>query len=195
MHVKLNSDMSTVLHILNNIVAALFAIVMFSLPAMAGEDARLDSLFASLQEADAKESRRIASEIELEFSKSGSPAMDLLLKRGRDALEAGDSQAAIGHFTALTDHAPDFAEGWHARSVAFFQAELYGPAIADLEHALSLEPRHFNAIYGLGVIMEELNRPDMAREAFSRVLAIHPHHENVTTALERLDGQTGGKDL
>ncbi|SLN34321.1 Tetratricopeptide repeat protein [Roseovarius litorisediminis] len=187
--------MSAVFRKLNNIVTALAAIVMFSLPALAVEEAKLDRLFLSLKDADATEAGIIAKEIELELSKSGSPAMDLLLKRGRDALEAGDSRGAIGHFTALTDHAPDFAEGWNARSIAFFQAELYGPALADIERTLALQPRNFNAIYGLGVILEEINRPNLAREAYNRVLAIHPHHKDVTAALERLNGQLGGSDL
>ncbi len=121
--------------------------------------------------------------------------MDLLLDRGRDALEAGDSQAAIDHFSALIDHAPDFAEGWHMRSVAFSRVGRYGLALADIERALALNPRHFNAIYGLGVILEELNQPDLAHRAFTRVLAIHPHHEAVTKALERLDSQVGGSAL
>jgi tetratricopeptide (TPR) repeat protein len=181
---------------LNRIVAALAALVMFSLPASAQDAGRLDTLFEALRAAEEKsEARRIARDIEHEFTQSGSAAMDMLLKRGRDALEAGDSLAAIEHFTALTDHAPDFAEGWHMRSVAYSRVGLYGPALADIERALSINPRHFNAIYGLGVILEEVNKPDLAHEAFSRVLAIHPHHEAVTEAMERLDPEIGGRSL
>ena len=87
----------------------------------------LDSLFAELKESDAQAAGRIEREIWNEWSKSGSPAMDLLLQRGRDAMAAGDMGAAIEHFTALTDHAPDFAEGWTARATAYFQAAEWGP--------------------------------------------------------------------
>ena len=181
---------------LNRIVAAFAALVMFSLPASAQDAGRLDTLFEALRAAEEKpEARRIARDIEHEFTQSGSAAMDMLLKRGRNALEAGDSAAAIEHFTALTDHAPDFAEGWHMRSVAYSRVGLYGPALADIERALSINPRHFNAIYGLGIILEEVNKPELAHEAFSRVLAIHPHHEAVTRALERLDPEIGGSSL
>jgi len=168
---------------------------MFSLPAVGQDRARLDDLFDRLDQAEPAEARRAARDIEHAWSQSGSPAMDLLLKRGRDALEAGDSQAAIDHFSALLDHAPNFAEGWHMRSVTFSRVGRYGLALADIERALALNPRHFNAIYGLGVILEELNRPEMAHRAFSRVLAIHPHHEAVTKALERLGSQVGGSAL
>lgn len=180
---------------LNRIVAAFLAVVMISLPAAAQDTSRLDDLFERLSQTDANDARRVARDIEHAWSQSGSPAMDLLLERGRDALEGGDSQAAIEHFSALTDHAPDFAEGWHMRSVAYSRMGRYGLALADVEHALALNPRHFNAIYGLGVILEELNQPDLAHRAFARVLAIHPHHEAVTKALERLDNQVDGSAL
>ncbi|NHQ74147.1 tetratricopeptide repeat protein [Roseovarius gahaiensis] len=180
---------------LNRIVAAGFAVVMFSLPATGQNPARLDDLFDRLEQAEPADARRAARDIEHAWAQSGSAAMDLLLGRGRDALEAGDSQAAIEHFSALIDHAPDFAEGWHMRSVAFSRVGRYGLALADIEQALALNPRHFNAIHGLGVILEELNQPDLAHRAFTRVLAIHPHHEAVTKALERLGSQVGGSEL
>ncbi len=182
--------------LLNRIVAAILAIVMFSLPLGASaDDARLTRLFAELIEADEADSHKIAGEIELEWSKSGSAAMDLLLKRGIDALEAGDSQAAIGHLTALTDHAPDFAEGWHMRAVAMAQAELYGPAAEDVERALMLEPRHYNAIASLGGILIETERYDLAKRAFEQVLAIHPYHKDVSETLDYLESLIGGAEL
>lgn len=181
--------------ILNCTVAALFAIAVFSSPAKAVDDAKLDQLFAELSSADQAEARRLAREIELEWTKSGSSAMDLLLKRGKDALDAGETGAAIEHLTALTDHAPEFAEGWHMRSIAYFRQGLYGPAIADIEKALALQPRHFNAIASLGGVMAEIGRPEMAKEAFEQVLAIHPHHEDVSEALDHVTSQIGGAEL
>jgi tetratricopeptide (TPR) repeat protein len=190
---KIIRVMSAQTRIYNCIVTAFLAIVINCLPLQA-ENAALGRMFALLQEAEPEEARKIADEIELQWSKSGSPAMDLLLKRGEDALEVGDSQVAIEHLTALTDHAPEFAQGWHMRAVAFAQAGLYGPAVADLEQVLALEPRHFNAIISLAAVLEQVNKPQLAYEAYQQVLAIHPHQEDVTTALERLSG-TIGSDL
>ncbi len=180
---------------LNSIVAAFAAIVAFSLP-LAAQETRLDGLYADLSEAaEPKEARRLAKEIELEWTRSGSASADFLLKRGRDALQAGDIDEAIGHLTALTDHAPGFAEGWHMRATAFAAAELYGPAIADIERALALEPRHFNALASLGAILSAASRPEMAKEAFEFALAIHPHHEDVLKAMDHVDREIGGRDL
>ena len=179
---------------LNRIVAACLAVVTFSLPAVA-QDTRLDALLSDLSQAEPAEARKIAAEVELEWSKSGSPAMDLLLRRGQDAIEAGELTAAIEHLSALIDHAPDFAQGWHLRSVAFFKQGRYGLALSDIERALALEPRQFNVIYGLGVLLDETGHPDLAHDAFSRALAIHPHHEDVTKAKERVARELGGAEL
>jgi Tfp pilus assembly protein PilF len=97
--------------------------------------------------------------------------------------------------TALTDHAPEFSEGYYWRALAYIQAELFGPAFADLEQTLALRPRHYGAIEALGFLLEEMNRPKMAHEAYERVLAIHPHHRDVQGALERLGPEVGGATL
>ena len=178
---------------LNHTVAALLALVMFSLPV--GAETRLDALFSQLDGAAPAEARRIAAEIEMEWSRSGSPAMDLLLRRGEDALEAGDPKMAIAHLSAAIDHAPGFAEAWHVRSAAFFEQKRYGLALRDLAQVIVLEPRHFNALYGLGVVFEQTGRIALAQEAFMRAHTIHPHHEALSEALERVSRKLGGTDI
>ena len=187
--------MGTQHRILNRIVTALLMMGLFSLPLEAANESRVNRLLLELQEAEPAAAARIAKEIELEWSQSGSAAMDLLLKRGRDALEAGDVQAAIGHLTALTDHAPEFSEGWHTRAIAYASSGLYGPALEDLERALSLNPQNYNTMTSLGAVLMEVNRPEMAHEIFTKVLTIYPHHEDIQQALEQLEGQIGAEDL
>lgn len=159
------------------------------------QTAELDSLFEQLKEADDASAGRIEREIWNEWSKSGSPAMDLLLQRGKEAMAAGDTAAAIEHLTALTDHAPDFAEGWNARATAYFQAGELGPSVNDIAKTLTLNPRHFGALSGLGMIFEQLEQPEKALEAYRAALAIHPHLQGVIEAVERLEKDTAGTDL
>ncbi|GAB4304180.1 MAG: tetratricopeptide repeat protein [Roseovarius sp.] len=160
-----------------------------------GQQERLARLYDELAVAPERQAARIAREIALEWSRSGSPAMDLLLRRGNDALEAGDTAAAIAHFSALTDHAPDFAEGWYRLALAHALAGLDGPAIDDLRRALALQPRHFDAIAGLGALAERTGKTALARRAYEAVLAIHPHHREAREGLERLRAESGGKDI
>lgn len=160
-----------------------------------GQTAKLDELFARLKNTDEAGARQIEREIWIEWSKSGSPAMDLLLQRGKAALEAGDTETAIGHFTALIDHAPEFAEGWNARATAYYTAGLLGPSVSDIGRALALNPRHFGALSGLGMIFEELGKPEKALEVYRKVLEIDPYAEGVPEAIERLSATTEGLDL
>lgn len=186
--------MTTIYLNLKRIVAALAICVAFCAPAYA-QAAGETTLLSELTQAEPAAARRIDTELRAIWDKSGSSAMDLLLRRGRAALEEGDTRAAIEHLTALTDHAPEFAEGWHARAQAYYAAELFGPAVADLERALSLNPNNYNAIFGLAAILERFGDKPRAYEAYSRVKSMHPHHEEVDSALERLESQVEGTSL
>ncbi|OYX42005.1 MAG: hypothetical protein B7Z02_13905 [Rhodobacterales bacterium 32-67-9] len=155
----------------------------------------MDNLYAELADPNNPEWQRVQADILREWSKSGSPSMDLLLKRGREAMEAGDLTAAIEHFTALTDHAPEFAEGWNARATAYYLAGQFGPSVADIRRTLALNAQHFGALDGLGMILEELGRDAAAIEVFRASLAIHPHQDNIKQALERLEQKTSGTAL
>ena len=180
--------------ILNRVVAALLSLMVLSAPVL-GQTAKLDDLFERLKTADAAGAARLEEEIWIEWSRSGSAAMDLLLQRGRTALEEGDIPAALDHLTALVDHAPDFAEGWNARATAFYTAGQFGPSLADIGRVLALNPRHFGALAGLAMILEELERKPQALEAWRAVAAIHPHASGVSEAIERLEAALQGTSL
>ncbi len=162
---------------------------------LSAQSADMDDLFARLQKADGPEAGRIERLIVIEWSKSGSPSMDLLLQRGREALAKGDTGAAIEHLTALTDHAPDFAEGWNALATAWYQAGEFGPSVEDIARTLTLNPRHFGALAGLGMIFEEIGEPEKALEVYEAALAIHPRMQGVLDAVKRIEAETAGQDL
>jgi len=178
---------------LKHTVAAIGAVVLLCNPVIAQE--RIDTLLETLRTAPAEQAQAAQRDVEREWARSGSAAMDLLLKRGREALSVGEFGVAIDHLTALTDHAPDFAEGFHARATAYYRAELYGPALDDLEKALALNPDNYNAIFGLAVLFEELGDSRRAAQLYRRVLAINPHHENAEKALEQLKTEGIGRTL
>ena len=155
----------------------------------------LDQLFTELADLDNENWAMIEQNIWIQWSRSGSPAMDLLLERGRLAMAAGDYQGAIEHLTALIDHAPEFAEGWNARATAFFQAGEFGPSIEDVRHVLALNPRHFGALAGLGMMLEELHYDKDALEAYEAARAIHPRSPGVLLGIERLHKKLDGQDI
>ena len=180
--------------ILNLVVATVF---LGAAPAFAQNVPTDDPqiLLERLAEPDQDRWQRIERQITRIWSRSGSASVDLLLQRGRDAMQDGQSEAAIEHFSAVIDHAPEFAEGWHARATAWFMTGRLGLAMADLEQALALNPQHFLAMMGLGRILEDTGYPEQARAVMLQVRAIHPHRDDVKAALERLDKAVQGVTL
>jgi len=176
------------------LVAAFVLIASISLPAGA-QDVDLEQLLADLADPATENWESVERQIRTEWSKSGSAAMDLLYQRGQKALEEDDLEAAIEHLTALTDHAPEFAEGWNARATALFRKKLYGPAIQDLQRALALNPRHFGAITGLAVILQDTGFEKEALEAWREVYALHPHRPEMIEAMDALEAKVGGQTL
>ena len=179
-----------------NLKSAVTAVLLAS-PALAQDGARdpLDDLFAALETADGADADQILGKISAEWSKSGSPALDLLLQRGRDALEAGDSYIAIGHLTALVDHAPTFAEGYNARATVYFTVNMYGPALDDIRTTLALNPRHLGAMTGLAVILSELGEDVGALQSWREVLRLHPANTEAAAAVQRLERLVEGRTL
>lgn len=177
------------------VLAALAISVAAVLPVQAQEADRVARLFEDLRTADPEQTSEIASGIREAWSRSGSATVDLLLERGREALGNGDGRAAIEHLTAVIDHAPDFAEAYALRANAYYLAGLTGPAIEDLRATLALEPRHFGALQGFAVLLEEMGRPEDAREIWDRVLALMPHDPQANETAQRLDIMLGGRTL
>ncbi|WP_171134770.1 tetratricopeptide repeat protein [Ruegeria sp. HKCCD7221] len=196
-YATLNVVMGTNYTNLKGIVAATAMLVTFSIPCVAQTaDSRDETeLLEQLAQSTPEQALGLDRQLKALWALSGSASADLLLERGREALDDGDAKAAIDHLTALTDHAPEFAEGWHVRASAFFGIERFGMAAADLEQALTLNPNNYEAIYGLGLIFEIVGQPDKALAAYERALAIHPHHEEVTNAVNRLKPQVEGSAL
>lgn len=185
--------MTTLYAKLKVIVAATFAI--FLAVNVNAQDARLDPLFERLLKVDAADAPLIEQKIVTEWSKSGSASMDFLVRRAAKALEAEEWETALDHLTALTDHAPEFAEGWHLKAVAHFNREELGFALDAIERALAAEPRHFHAMGGLMAILEQSGQDDKALEVAMMIRAIHPHFEDLTTIIDRLSAKTEGQPI
>lgn len=176
------------------IVTALFLAVGFSSPGFA-QQTTLDELYQELAEADETTYARIERQIIAQWEKSGSAAMDLLLRRGKDALDDGQPDVAVEHFTALIDHAPEFAEGYYGRASSYYQLGMTGPALDDIRQTLALNPRQFEAMRGLSSIMEELDRPEDALELYQMILMMNPNSTQVLDAVGRLELQLEGRAL
>ncbi len=156
---------------------------------------RLDQLFSQLREVDVEDFYEIEREIIEIWVHSGSASMDLLLERGQIAMEEQDYPKALEHLSALIDHAPEFAEGWNARATVYYLTDEYALSISDIQQTLILNPRHFGALNGLGLIFEELGNLEGAYKAYTMARELHPFLENVNEALIALRPLIDGIEL
>jgi tetratricopeptide (TPR) repeat protein len=157
--------------------------------------ARLDALFARLARNDSPDWLSLQNEIWAQWSRSGSPAMDLLLMRAESAMENGQFKLALRFLDDLVRLAPDFAEGWNKRATVYFLLEDYGRSVADIQRTLALEQRHFGALSGLGMILERLGDKNGAMRAYRRGLEVHPNLPGAAEGVERLSPDVDGRAL
>jgi len=155
----------------------------------------LDELFEQLQEGDGGGYERIERKIWREWRRSGSDSVDFLLERGMDAMSNGNLTTAVEHFTAAIDHAPDFAEAWNMRATTFFMMDEFGLSVADIQETLRLNPRHFGALGGFGMILEQTERPKQAMGVYKKLLNVHPHNKAALAAFARLSELLQGTAL
>jgi len=159
-------------------------------------DMSLDDLFAKLPEnAESPTGQRIERELLRRFTRSGSPTADLLLGWAMDAMEKKDYPQALDLLDQIVILKPDFAEAWNRRATVYFLLDDFSASLSDLRQALTIEPRHFGALAGLGIIMQQLGRDTEAEAAYRRALAIDPFLEKVKESLERLEKADANRDI
>jgi tetratricopeptide (TPR) repeat protein len=157
--------------------------------------AHLDALFEKLADRENENWERTQAQIYAAWNRSGSASMDFLAQRADQAVEAEDYDAALVFLNDLTRLAPDFAEGWNKRATVYFLRDEYGSSLGDIARVLELEPRHFGAYSGLGIILDRLGDKKGALEAYRRAVAIHPHLPGAAEGIKKLTREVEGERL
>jgi len=137
--------------------------------------AELQELLDALSHSTFDAAPEIADRIMRAWSDPGSDSLRLVFERAGRAYAAGNAEAALAHLQDLTELAPEFAEGWNLRATLYYNIGEYQLSLADIERVLALEPRHFGALSGQGLVRAALGETEQAAESFRRALAVHPH--------------------
>jgi tetratricopeptide (TPR) repeat protein len=161
----------------------------------AAREAHLGSLFETLADPENENWERTQAQIYAAWNRSGSPSMDFLAERADKALSEQDYDAALDFLDDLTRLAPDFAEGWNKRATVYFLQDEYGRSLGDIARVLAIEPRHFGAYSGLGIILDRLGDKQGALEAYRRAVAIHPHLPGAAEGIKKLTREVEGERL
>ena len=175
----------------------MFAYLSAAGPAFADQsDPRLDRLFQQLAKAmTPPEAQGVEREIETLWLRSGSDTVDLLMTRAQQSVEAQDAVTAKKLLDAVTEMKPGYAEVWYQRGALLIAMDSAQEAAPDLQRAIELEPRHFQALALEGKIAEDAGDKRTALAAYRKALALNPQLETVKRKIAALAAEVEGKDI
>jgi tetratricopeptide (TPR) repeat protein len=156
----------------------------------------VDFLFGALKVApDENSAKAIADRIWAVWLESGGDTTNLLITRVRSAIESKDLDLAIQLLDGIIAFKPEYVEGWNQRATVYYMKKDYTRALGDLSEVLKREPRHFGALFGVGVIMQEFGDDRRALEVYRRALALDPHMSRVPDLVKTLAEKVEGRDI
>ncbi len=151
------------------------------------KDERLEPLFVELQASSSVwEAKIIETQIRAIWIESEQEDINLLMRKGVLAIEMREFPVALQIFDFIIEKKPDFAEVWNKRAITYYLMENYDASMKDIHKAIFLEPRHFNAMSGLGFIHTKLGEYDEALAVFQKISKIHPKFEGLEVYLSSL---------
>ena len=156
----------------------------------------LDFLFGALKVApDQDSAKHVEARIWALWTQTTSDTTALLMMRAKTAVDAKQMDVALKLLDAVVKLRPDYVEGWNRRATLYYLQNDYTHSLQDIEQVLVREPRHFGALAGLGMIMQELGDEKRALDAFRKALAINPHLEKVPELVKTLTEKVEGRDI
>jgi tetratricopeptide (TPR) repeat protein len=156
----------------------------------------LDFLFGALKAApDADSAKQVENRIWALWTASGSDTANLLMTRTKTAIEGKDLDLALQLLDATIKIKPDYVEAWNRRATIRYMRKEYGEALLDIRQVLVREPRHFGALSGLGMILQEFGDDKGALVVFRRVLEINPHMPKIPEQVKSLTEKVDGRDI
>src|SRR5437660_2656453 len=167
------------------------------LPKVGADKTRgLDFLFGALKAApDEVSAKHVEARIWAIWMQTPSDTAALLMLRAKAAMDAQQTDIALKLLDGVIKLRPDYVEAWNRRATLYYLQNNYAHSLADIQQVLVCEPRHFGALAGLGMIMQDIGDDKRALDAFRKALAINPHLEKVPELVKTLGEKVEGRDI
>ncbi len=141
-------------------------------PDIAGRE---DGLFAQMSSAENELAAREVSDGLWElWVMAPDEAAQEMLDEGMARREGYNFVGAIDVLDRLVEYCPDYAEGWNQRAFVHFLRQDFEAALADLDVAIDLNPRHVGALSGKALTLVGLGRKAEAELALRAALELNP---------------------
>lgn len=169
------------------LLAMVMGVVMAGTAAADQNDPRLEAYFAQLLAAkDAQSAQPSETSIWRIWFEHEDEAVRILMREGGAALDRGDARSAMRNFDQVIAIAPGFAEGWNRRATLNYLIGAYEASLADIEETLALEPRHFGALSGRGLVYSQLEKWESALQSFEAALEVYPSMQGARINAEEI---------
>ena len=156
----------------------------------------LDFLFGALKAApDEASAKHVEARIWALWMQTPSDTAALLMVRAKAAMDAQKMDVALKLLDAVVKLRPDYVEAWNRRATVYYLQNDYTHSLEDIEQVLVREPRHFGALAGLGMIMQDLGDDRRALDAFRKALAVNPYLDQVPERVKTLTEKVEGRDI
>ena len=157
---------------------------------------KLDDLFGRLKvSTNAFEAAAIEGLIWNIWTHRGVTVIDQNMTLGILTMNEGKLKSSLSHFDKVVRLDPNFAEGWNKRATVYYMMGDFDASVADIQKTLTLEPRHFGALSGLGLIYAALDKPAAAVKVWQKALEINPHMQSIRHRIEEIQAEEKGKGI
>ena len=138
-------------------------------------DPRLNNLFKKLNKTEnQQEISDIIKDIWDIWYEVDDPKVIEYFEKGIQAMRIRNYPLAVRFFNNLIEEDPNFAEAWNKRATVYFMMGDFDKSMQDIIKTLELEPRHFGALDGMGLIFIHQGQYQQAIDVYDKMLEIFP---------------------
>ena len=176
------------MRVISKILIVIISLLFASKIALADQnDPRLNNLFKKLNETENQdEIRDLISDIWNIWYEVDDPKVIEYFEKGIQAMNLRNYPLAIRFFNNLIEEDPNFAEGWNKRATVHFMMGNFDQSMQDIIKTLELEPRHFGALDGMGLIFIHQGQFQQAIDVYDKMLEIFPFSVKTMDKKERI---------
>ena len=176
------------MRVISKILIVSISLLFASKIALADQnDPRLNNLFKKLNETENQdEIRDLISDIWNIWYEVDDPKVIEYFEKGIQAMNLRNYPLAIRFSNNLIEEDPNFAEGWNKRATVHFMMGNFDQSMQDIIKTLELEPRHFGALDGMGLIFIHQGQFQQAIDVYDKMLEIFPFSVKTMDKKERI---------
>jgi tetratricopeptide (TPR) repeat protein len=157
--------------------------------ALVGTRCCIKELAAQLKHDDPMVNQMAEHAMWMIWFRLGTPDANHELCRGTRALNRGEYQQAIDHFTHAIEIDPTFAEAYNQRAIVKYLQDRYDESLEDCRKTVERMPCHFGAWSGMGHCHAHKGRLACAIEHYEKALKINPAMTGIKQVVAELKRQ------